>query len=510
MSPDEATFVAHALSLAALYGPGPWPGDGYPLPDEKPREHGRFVLPSVVLDGINTHHRRAAAQPVTELADGVVAGMDDPARLLELFAGLSPVRIADDLVRELRSRDLPREKLRRAARFVTENATRREVAKLGIVLLGICGDERDRELLQLLGTLDEFALFAVVALLRTQTDGQRAVFELARQLVGWGRIHAVERLAGCSDPDIRAWLLRSGFRNDVMDEYLAYIAATTGGLYEALLDDTVDDELLDGAAGILRALAFGGPAEDMRDYPDAVAAMHRFAELVDRADPAIVRLDAALTIEKWLSNADFDWPDGEPGRLRVRYAALLFSGYRIPRRRWRELVTGVLSGNSAVTGEGHIFETALSCAGRLGIDALPDAIARLRIEPDNAYVWQWAMRHAGADRIGGVVELAEQLLPLAELAHGPSESLGIGREFAADRVLEIVVGRLRVHPGIGAGLLPVALANRVIRCRRAALATLAAWPPAVRPAASGEWVAAAAEWEIDPELRREMLAFLAG
>ncbi|MGK8506762.1 hypothetical protein ACRS5S_01485 [Nocardia asiatica] len=507
MSPRSATFVAHALSLSALHGPGPWPRDGYPLPDE-PSETGETGLPSVVYDGVTTHHFGARAHPVTDLADRILADLDDPARLLEHFAGSIAVRIADDLVAELRSRDLPSEKLYRAARFVTENATKREVAKLGIALLGMCGDQRDRELLQLLGSLEEFALFAVVALMNTQPDPQRAVFELAQRLHGWGRIHAVERLEGCADPDVKAWLLRGGFRNGVMNEYLAHIAATTGGLYEALLADEVDDALLDGAAGILEALAIGGPAKEMRDYDDAIPAMHRFAELVARSAPTLGRLAAALTLRRLVSANDLDWPDGEPARLRARYEALT------AQQRWRDLVTAELAPRDGATdpqipGErrSNAFEVALSCAGRLGMDALPNALARLRSDPENAYVWQWAMRHADQSTVGQVVDLAEQLLPLDQLADGPTEALGLGPDYRADMVLEIVVWQLRGHPGTGRALLPVALGNRVVRCRRGALTVLADWPPEARPPEARGWVAAAAEREPDPELRRDMLAF---
>jgi hypothetical protein len=72
-----------------------------------------------------------------------------------------------------------------------------------------------------LGELEEFTLYAVVALLNTQPGRQRAVFDLARRVTGWGRIHAVERLKDCDDPDVKAWLLRDGFRNDVMDEVVS-------------------------------------------------------------------------------------------------------------------------------------------------------------------------------------------------------------------------------------------------------------------------------------------------
>ncbi|AFU00758.1 hypothetical protein AW168_02575 [Nocardia brasiliensis] len=499
MSPREATFVAHALSLAALHGPGPWPDDGHPLPDEKPRGSHGFAMPSVVFDGVVTHHLVAEAPPVAELADRILGHLHDSTRLLELLAEEQAVRVADELVQELRSRDISREKLRTAARLVTEQATRREVAKLGIVLLGVSGDERDAELLQLLGTLEEFALFAVVALMNTQPDPHRAVFALAQRLSGWGRIHAVERLAGCRDPEVQAWLLREGFRNDVMNEYLAHLAATTGGLYEALLEPEVDDALLDGAADILRALALGGPAKDIHDYDDAVPAMHRFAELLADAEPTIDRLDAALMLDDLVRRGEFDWPADEPGRLAARYAALL------AQPRWRELVTDLL-----ITAQPPgTFRTALSCAGRLGMAALPYAIAHLRAHRDNVFVWQWAMRRAGDDTIDTMIELAEDVLPLAELASGPTEAVGLTAEYETDLALEIVVRELRDRPGKGPHLVSTALANRVSRCRRAALVTLRSWPPHARPADAASWIAAAAAREPDARLRHDLLDFRA-
>ncbi|MFF0495332.1 hypothetical protein ACFYU5_02910 [Nocardia aobensis] len=507
MSPHEATFVAHALSLAALYGDDPWPRDGHPLPDEPPRRSGDVHFPSVVYDGVSTHHRAAGSDSADELADTVLAHLGDPAPLLDLFAGIRAIDVADDLVRELRSRDHSREKLRIAARFVVEHATRREAAKLGIAVLGSCGDDRDGELLQLLGRLDEFSLFAVVALTNTQSDREQAVFELAQRLHGWGRIHAVERLAGSSDPAIRAWLLREGFRNGVMNEYLAYIAATTGGLYEALLGDDIDDALLDGAAGILQALAIGGPAEDMRDYEDAVPAMHRFADLLDSADPTVERLRAALSVARMCrSDREFPWPAGEPERLRSRYTAL------VAQRRWRATVIAAVElppsdadGPETRAQRACRFDIALSCAEELDIDVLSAVSAQLRIDPLNAYWWQWVMGNAG-DAIDEMVRLAEELLA-PRVTSGPSEVLGIGPGYAADFALGMVVSRLRDHPGRGVKLIRAALSSRGVRCRRAALTTLTAWPAPSRPVGTRDWIRAAAGHEPDAELRRELLEF---
>ncbi|UFS99062.1 hypothetical protein [Nocardia huaxiensis] len=452
----------------------------------------------------------AEANPVTDLADHVVAYLEDPSPLLGLLSGVEALRVADNLVQEMLSRRVPREKLRNAARFVAENATEREVAKLGIILLGVSGDERDAELLDLLGSLEEFSLFAVVALKNTQPDAQRKIFDLAQRLNGWGRIHAVERLRGSTDPEVRAWLLRSGFRNGVMNEYLAHLAATTGGLHEALLADAVDDELLDGAADILVALAPGGPAGNLNHYDDAIPVLERFADLIAGAEPTIGRLQAVLGIGSIVRDQGLCLAEDERVRLSTRYAALAEP------LRWQDIVWAALESpvesDDAAPESGRLgqfrFNAALSCAGQLGMDGMPSALERLREDPYNAYVWQWAVQHANATTIDQVVGLAEEILPLRQLGSGPTESLGLGREYQVDRAFEVVVWGLKEHPGRGGALLAVALTNRVIRSRRGALNALEAWPPAARPPGTAEWVAAAAEREPNSDLRADMRTFL--
>src|SRR5690349_12117187 len=281
---DEApTYLAHALALATLYGPGPWPSGGEPLPDAVlSTRRGPVLMSDAVSDGIVTHHMRSHGPvDVTPLADTVQALVQHPPTaqalrsLHDAAAALSPVQVADPLLAELRRRDLPTERLREVGRWLAEHGTRRAAVAVGIVLLGPAGDHRDRHLLQLLGALEDLSLYAVVALRRSQSDRDTAVFELAQRVDGWGRIHAVKRLAGTADPEIKAWLLRDGFRNRILDEYLAHTAATTGDLAGALAQDTVDEALLDGAGDMLLALCRGGPARDITDYPEAPQAIQR-------------------------------------------------------------------------------------------------------------------------------------------------------------------------------------------------------------------------------------------
>ncbi|QVI18631.1 hypothetical protein KHQ06_18840 [Nocardia tengchongensis] len=318
-----------------MHGPVPWPGGGSPLPDtpDGPRE----FLNSIVLDGIRTHHFAVASEspPATTLISAVTEAVTagDPAVTAALHDRLAECRaldVADDLVRELRELDLPAESLRTLARDLTEFGTRRDAVALGIVMLGVSGDARDRDLLLLLGGLEDLTLYCAVALANTQPDRDPALHELAQRVDGWGRIHVVERLKGTQDPTIKAWLLRGGFRNGVLNEYLAHLAATTGGLHDALLAPDVDAELLDGTADILIALACtGGPASDITDYPDALPVIARFGELLADAAPTLTLISAARSLQRLLTE-----PPSEPEWPRPRYrttAPPVFGATRTPR-----------------------------------------------------------------------------------------------------------------------------------------------------------------------------------
>jgi hypothetical protein len=504
------TIFAHALALSALHGSSPWSDGGHPLPDE-PAGEPESPLSSVVLDGVTTHHfapPKVTDDEVRETADLFLAlarsnpsHVRDLAALHEALSRRPAVGLADRLVADLRARRSSRETLpstealRRVARMLVMAGSQREAVKIGIVVLGTCGDEHDRDLLILLGALEELTLFAVVALMNTQADRERAVFDVARRVTGWGRIHAVERLARTTDPEIQAWLLRDGFRNDVMYEYLACIAATAGRLYEALLDPAPDQELVTSAGEILATLSLlGGPAKDMRHYPDAVPAMHRFAELAAEREPTLRLLDSLLSLKRFVtSTSEFDWPNGEPARLSARYAQLL------DRPAWAQVTLAELANHRGTDD----FDLALSCARRLGIPVLEHALRYLRDHSDDGYAWHMAAEEADAVTISRVADLAAAVLPLDDIASGPRSALGLGPGYRYDHVLEMVIPALARYPGTGPELVRAALASRVIRVRRAALRVLRTWPGAYRG-----WVVTAVAAEPDAKLRADMDTYL--
>lgn len=263
---------------------------GTALPDEPLQQPGRLNWAPGALDGVFGHHlpqgeNGARVEPLSQALERLLehASAANFAELYELLTQGSSPGVLDALTDSLRAHPkIKPERVHALALVLCLEAPRREAVKLGLALLGMV-DADDTELVSTLGAHEELTLFSAVALLnQNRPHAERALWALAKRVEGWGRIQIVERLRETRDPEILDWLLREGFRNSVLDQYLAYTCAVTGQLHLALAADELDEPLLRGASGILHALAVGGPAEDLSDYPHANEAVTAFLEHVKR------------------------------------------------------------------------------------------------------------------------------------------------------------------------------------------------------------------------------------
>ena len=124
--------------------------------------------------------------------------------------------------------------------------------------------------------------------------------------------------------------------------------------------------------------------------------------------------------------------------------------------------------------------------------------------PFDGYLWQSLIGGCPEGEISDLLTLAQKLLPLADLATGPTTSLGLGRSYAPDQVLELIVSRLDAYPGHGWTLIETALRNRIVRCRNMAVRTLTRWPARSIPADAAAAVRAVLQVEPEPETRQAM------
>jgi hypothetical protein len=430
------------------------------------------------MDGAFGHH--AGGGGSTALADKAATAFVDACRrptrrrLKRLYKAVSSdnaLDFLDPLIERLVALQPDRDRLHELGRWLATTASDRGAVKVGLAVLGVTGLDRDVEVVRALGAHDEFTLYAAVALSNGLEDPESELWALATAVDGWGRIHCVERLRATTDPSIRAWILRTGFRNSVMYEYLAYIAATTGGLLEALRSETPDRDLLTAAGEILEALIAGGPAEDITDYDDAADATEAFLAHMDRRAETLGDFQAVASIGSFLDR-DEGWDQ------------LSTHGWSTSRREAFERLCDNILGREEWIGRIHLalesdnpaeYWRAEQAAGRRGIDIFATQVQRIRRDPLGSD-WFAAWQGASPERAEQLVHLAAELLPLSAIAAGPQDNIGLGPEWRAHRALDWSLQALRNYPGIGGELVPIGLQSPVTRNRNMALNILNEWP----------------------------------
>jgi hypothetical protein len=431
-----------------------------------------------LLVGTRGRFRRTTARQALydSLRDGSVLAYVD-----ELLARIEDARVYHDV-----------------AVWLTRQGEHREPVKFGMALLGKAATAEDLDVLRVLGRHDELTLYAAVALSRQSDDPERELWRLAQGVDGWGRVQVIDRLAGTERPEIKAWLLRGGFRNAVMDEYTAYTAATTGDMVGAL-EGPVDDELLAGAVGILSALLAGGPAQDIGDYAEGPRALRMVLERVrDRptsAEQGLLARDVVRLLQDGAGSVPHWTPEARSGLLTLARDVLADPA-------WPGVVEAGLGADDS-------FWAADQLAASVGVDTFPALLGRLRRDAFDQY-WFQAMPRVDASRLPDLLAIADQHFLPSELGTGAALEMGFGPKFRRHSALETLVTGLERFPGVGWPHIRTALSSPVIRSRNMALRTLAAWGSENWPEDVVTVLAEALSAEPDDGVRERIGRLLAG
>ncbi len=307
------------------------------LPDEVPDDGRTIRWAAGALDGVQSRDgdpARGAA--LAALIERAAAGdAEATGALYEAARADGIVRALDEALDALERADVRREPVADLGRQMVRQAQHREPLKLAVALVGRAGDGDDVPLLETLARHDEFSVVAGAALANVLRDPVQAWWRVGCLATGWGKVEAVTRLAATPSlpEDVRGWMLRHGCENEVLPEYLAYACATSGRLEDAL-DGLVDDELLDGACTIVRALVNGGPAEDIADYEPGPRVAAAVVELVAERPPSVGRLTAVVDIRRWAEDFEEHVAIAERcGRVLDRPAGRAFVTGRLERLR---------------------------------------------------------------------------------------------------------------------------------------------------------------------------------
>lgn len=490
---------------------------GYTLPDEERISQGSTIRWAAgAMDGVLTHHMGSSdpSEAVGKIVKLVIAYSQQPtaknkAGIYQHVLAEHIVSIIDAVIEGLvEEKKINHQRLYDLAySFVTESSDR-EAVKFGLALLGLFRNPANEEIFQLLGRHDEFTLFCAAAIANVTENNEESLWRLGRNATGWGRIQVVERLAhSTANPAIKDWLLREGFRNSVMNEYLAGTCARSGGLLTALSEDRIDRELLTGAGEIIMALIAGGPSTSMDDYEDAHEVTENYLRHASFSAEMVEDFLHVHAIKGYLEDDELTWKERfnsgwtleSRDRLRSQCDAI------ISRPEWREKVQ-----NQLENADESQFAIADQAARLLGIETWEIHWRRLQDKPADSTRWFHVMTLCQEGEIEKVVEFAKTSIDLAAISTGAALEHGMGRRFQQHMCLDHVLQELRRFPGRGMALIEAGLKSPVIRNRNMAVVALASWPKEKWPEGMEDTLLRAIGCEPDGGLRERMQKTLRG
>ncbi len=188
---------------------------GDTLPDEDIFAAGQQIrFAPGAFDGVFGHHSRAEQEPnVAQAFHTLGRALSDPTAanlqaLYNLLCEESLLHLLDPLIEKIaETKDagsIPPDRLFELANFFALQAPDRGPVKFAIAMLGLFEASAAGEVVMMLGRHEEFTLFSAVAIEKQADDPELQLWELAKGVNGWGRIHCVERLDGTKHPATRA------------------------------------------------------------------------------------------------------------------------------------------------------------------------------------------------------------------------------------------------------------------------------------------------------------------
>jgi hypothetical protein len=454
--------------------------EGMKLPDDERRfkdESFRWVAGGLDAMGYQSDGdtKNKMAKRIASLVERIseVGTLPSKIELYELLKNDDILDYLDTALEKILKLNIPLSPyLELFVRDLIHKAADRGPVKFGIAMVGLMQDESNRDSIITLGKHDEFTLYSAVAIRNMSKDYEEGLWELAKSVDGWGKIQVVEHLAETDNPDIKAWLLREGYKNDIMYEYLAYTCAVSGGLKQAITKDAVDDQLIEATKDILEALLNVGPAESIDDYKDAAEVTRAF---FDKYKGKIDTLDDYVflsSLKSYLDYPDVDWEVRKKNGWTQEICKVLSEDITtvLEEPRWHQMVKDKID-----TKDENEFYDVERVAELLKLDLWDTHWKRIQEKPLDSTRWFFAMKKCNNERIDQLVELAVNKLPLDEVATGPGSEWGLGPEFNVHSCFNFIIQDLGKYPGKGMELIRISIKSPVIRDRNMALKALSQW-----------------------------------
>ena len=154
-----------------------------------------------------------------------------------------------------------------------------EVIKFCLSVLAIMNVETDAETIEkvkILALSDEFTLYCLNIFVKLE-NSNKEIFEIAKKVKGWGRVHSIGYLEVTND-EIKEWILEEGCHNDVLPAYTAYICAKKINLIEILNEDKISNKKFNDISYLMNALLDESAITGMSALEDRELLIERYLE----------------------------------------------------------------------------------------------------------------------------------------------------------------------------------------------------------------------------------------
>ena len=316
----------------------------------------------------------------------------------------------------------------------------KESIKFSLAVLLLMGVEKDVKVMEIIKTLalsDEFTLFCLDIIARLENSNEE-IFEIAKKVKGWGRVHSIAYLEVTND-EIKDWLLEEGCHNEVDSAYTALTCAKKINLLELLDEENISNKKFNDISYLITALLNEGPAFGISSLENKEMLIERY-----------------LKKAKYLSSTENDY------RAVMMIQEYIKDDKKISNN-FIKICNEILNSERTVNNIKELMKKGYSydIAKYIKIDIEPYALEYLQSNLlKNPYIIYDISKKENMEKL---VSLVEKRLPLEKMKGSPTDKINF--KYEEFTVLDVAVRTLENFEGTGKNLIICALNSPYVNVR---------------------------------------------
>ena len=326
----------------------------------------------------------------------------------------------------------------------------KECIKFSLSVLSLIGVENDAETLEkikILALSDEFTIYCL-NIIEYSENANDEIFEIAKKVKGWGRVHAIPYLE-VTNNEIKEWILEEGCHNRVVPSYTALTCAEKINLLEILNEENISSKRFNDISYLVDALLDEGPAI-------GISALENKEMLIEKY----------LEKAKYLSSSENDYRTIMMMKEYIEDSEDINNDFI---KICDEILTSEKTKNNIkeLMKKGYSYDIAKY----IKIDTDEYALKYLKDNLlKNPYIMNYISKKENVEKL--VLSL-EKTLPLEKMKGLPTDKVSlVNQEYT---ILDVTIRNLENFEGIGKNLIICALNSTYVNVRYGAANTLEKW-----------------------------------